>query len=163
MKRCPTIYSIQSRSSLIPVYVGFSYLHFFLCLWIYAFAYLWSHKEVWSARILHSVNFTMWARMLREQRQNTPFSPWFQSWEPQFFSTGREGFLRRGAVCVCLIAALAKVLGLPGHPKHYHLLSCPLALVNFRQLEFKSYWKLVHNYSSEDAYGDFYGPEGCTL
>lgn len=51
-------YSIRTRSSLIPVYMGFSYLHF-LCLWTYVFTYLWSHKEVWSAWILHTVNFTM--------------------------------------------------------------------------------------------------------
>lgn len=130
-------YSIQTRSSLIPVYVEFSYLHF-LCACEHKYSLICGHIRKCSL-----CGFcTQWILLRRlecwEQRQKIPFFPGHKP-KNQLFSIGEVGFLKTAAVPVCLSAAIAKIPGLLWHPKDIALLPWLLLGINSGQLWFKSH------------------------
>lgn len=154
-------YSIQTRSSLVPVYMGFSYLHF-LCACEHTYSLICDH-----IRKCGLCGFCTWwillcrLQCLDNKDKIMPFFPWSQTWEPKLFSIGRVGFLRTSAVSVCLSAALAEILGLLWHPKD--IACCHGSCYGWIVGSFGS--RVIETYAyhlCEHAHGDFYAPQGWT-
>lgn len=138
MKPYAAAHSIQTSSSLIPGYVGFSYLHFF-CAREYTPSLICDHirnsgLHWFCTQWILSCRFECWEN---KDKIYPPFPGFKPETRTSFPSVGKAP-RNRSSLCLprCCISQSSGV----ALTQVYRLLSRLLSLVNFRQLWFKIYW-----------------------
>ena len=127
------------------------------------FTYLWSHKEFWTAWMLTLSEF--YHVGLNAERTNIKYALFSvvsnQRCAILFHRYGRLPWNRSSLCLPC--RCISQSSGVALAPQAYHLLSCLLSLVNFRQLWFKSYWNWCITIHLKMPMGTFIDQRGYTL